>query len=172
MIKQLAKLGAKGFIDNQKNTVFSTTFNTDTGNNVTPKISKNKEINKKEDNKDNKNNLITVKIDTTTNWGDLKNKIISNNNKILINLGLPSNETVECFVDLSSFDAGQKEKKIDVSLTPEYSLIYSIIKYVNPKYNKTQDLIVPKNKQLQNKNLKNAKIGYQTFYEEIELKNN
>lgn len=161
MIRQLARIGAKGITNNQGQTIYSSDLNLNQND---------KKIKSPEKKEQNKN--ITIIVDQNTNWGDLKNKISSNRGLINLSLGAPANKTVECIVDIKTFDQGMKTKTFKVSLSPKYTPYFSIIKHINSKNNLKQDLIVPKNKQLNNKNLSEATIGYKTFYDTIQIPTN
>jgi hypothetical protein len=163
MIRQLARIGAKGITNNQGQTIYSSDLNLNQNDKKikSPNINNNKEKNQTKN--------ITIVVDPNTNWGDLKNKISNNRGLINLSLGSPANKSVECIVDIKSFDQGMKTKTFKVSLSPKYTPYFSIIKHINSKYNIKQDLIVPKNKQLNNKNLSEAIIGYKTFYDTIQI---
>ena len=166
MIRQLAGLAAKGIVNNQGKTVFDTKFNSSGNTNIGTNTNTNKD-DKKQNKEDKIKNKKSLKITPTTNWQDLKNKIIKNRNVITLNLGKPSNNITEVLVDINSFNGGEKTKTFNVSIAPEFDRSFSIIKAINPKNSKQQDLIVPKNEQKANKNLKYAQIGYNTFYEDV-----
>lgn len=170
LLSGLAKVGAKAIRNNQGSTIYDTAISgksRDWDENTDKTLG----ADNTEANKVNNINQKLKKINITdlTNWTDLTNKIKKNKGKIFIELGSPTNMKLEFQVDINSLRQGEKTKTFLVSLLPKDAKNFAIVKATNPKNKKIQDLIVLKASSKNKKFEKFAQIGYNTFYDVINV---